>query len=155
MIIGNGSLAKLLKDREGAIFFCSGVTKKGIEPDEWQREIYILQSLVLSSGSLFYFSSIVKKGDYGIHKHFMECRVRDYFENYNIIRIGNIWECTNPNTFINYLKAHPEAEVRENEMKYMISAAQLNLICQSLPLTGKNEISVFGEMLTVKECLKR
>jgi len=82
----------------------------------------------------------------------MELMVKDNFENYNIIRIGNIWECTNPNTFINYMKAHPEAE-RLDQYRYMISRKQLLLLTDNLPLTGKNEISAFGEMKKVKDCL--
>jgi hypothetical protein len=74
------------------------------------------------------------------------------FQNYNIIRLGNIWECTNPNTFINYIKSHPEAEIRE-EVKYMIHKEQLLLLTDNLPLVGKHEISVFGEMKLVKDCL--
>lgn len=158
MIVGRGSLAKLLKDRDGAILFCSGVGNSQCTDDgEFARERTMLRhySLRTASTCIFYFSSIVKPlTKYGIHKEEMEVRVKNEFDNYTIIRIGNIWECTNPNTFINYLKAHPEAQVRD-ETKYMISADSLNMICQSLPLKGRHEISIFDEMLTVEECLKR
>jgi len=158
MIIGHGSLAKLIQDREGAIFFCAGVSHNKPTDEECIREANSLNILSDSKDCLFYFSSIMAPitcSKYYNHKTEMENYITAVFTNYNIIRLGNVWECTNPNTFINYLKAHPEAKVRENEMKFMISAKQLNIICQSLPLIGKNEISVFGEMLTVKECLSR
>lgn len=159
MIIGNGSLAKILKDREGAIFFCSGVgNSQCTDYSKFHREIDLLRACLGDERSVFYFSSINPANHlkpYFIHKWDMEQRVKHWFENFNIIRLGNIWECTNPNTFLNYLRAHPEAEVREKEIKYMIHAYELNMICQSLPLTGKHEISIFSEMLTVKECLKR
>jgi len=158
MIIGRGSLAKLLKNREGAIFFCSGVGNSQCTSEyEFDKEITEIKHISYRTIStcFFYFSSIVKqKTQYGLHKQRMESLVKDSFNNYNIIRIGNIWECTNPNTFLNYLKDHPEAPIRD-EIKYMIHADQLNMICQSLPLIGRNEISIFDEMLTVEECLKR
>jgi hypothetical protein len=86
----------------------------------------------------------------------METKVRAWFANYNIIRLGNIWECTNPHTFRNAIYAKKAkgdpVEIRD-EWKYMIHADQLNMIVQGLPLTGKNEISVFGEMKKVSDCL--
>lgn len=161
MIIGNGSLAKILKDREGAIFFCSGVGNSQCRDDkEFEREIAAIKTIskVRNSFSLFYFSSIVADvtcSPYFNHKTRCEETVRQLFHNYNIVRLGNIWECTNKYTFINYIKANPEATVREDELRYMISASMLNMICQSLPLKGKNQISIFEELLTVDECLNR
>lgn len=161
MIIGNGSLAKLLKDREGAILFCSGVGNSQCHDDkEFKREIASIKTIskVRNSFSLFYFSSIVADrtcSPYFNHKTRCEQTVRELFHNYNIVRLGNIWECTNKNTFLNYIKSHPEAKIRTEEMKYMISAETLNMICQSIPLNGKHTISVFEEMLTVSECLNR
>lgn len=160
MIIGNGSLAKLLNDRDGALFFAAGVGDSQCnDPIKFARESntltsnYLLNSL--KDQSLFYFSTIsvnLVDTPYTRHKLNMERIVKELFEHYNIIRLGNIWECTNPNTFRNYIKAHPEAEVRD-EWKYMISAEQLRLITDNLPLKGKHEISIFGEMKKVKDCL--
>jgi hypothetical protein len=163
MIVGNGSLAKLLKDREGAILFASGVGDSlCADSDEFYREEHLLIRIALNNETqkcLFYFSSIVNDlylSPYYIHKRRMELVVKNTCENYNIIRVGNIWECTNPNTFRNAIKAKQAkgepVEIRD-EFKYMIHADQLNMVVQGLPLTGKNEISVFGEMLKVKDCL--
>ena len=163
MIIGHGSLAKLLQDRDGAIFFCSGVGNSGCkdENNEFAKEIHALASLKGSNECLFYFSSInalYTESDYMAHKRLCEDLVLRDFDNVNVIRIGNIWECTNPHTFINAIRAWKENGdefIIRDEMKYMISAKTLNTICQALPLEGKTEISVFEEMLTVKDCLKR
>lgn len=160
MIVGNGSIAKMLNDREGAIFFASGVSNSQCEDyKEMYREYELLESFKGDERSLFYFSSIgaweFPKGNYNsyyVHKRVMETNVRIWFKNFNIIRLGNIWECTNPNTFRNYLKAHPEAEVKD-EYRYMIHKEQLQLLTDNLPLIGKNQISVFGEMKKVKDCL--
>lgn len=154
MIVGKGSIAKMLNDREGAIFFASGVSNsQHVNLPMMMREADLLWEYANDKKCLFYFSSIVKKDTaYGLHKLAMEERVKSWFDNYCIIRIGNVWECTNPNTFRNYISNHPEAEVRD-EIKYMISKKQLLLITDNMPLVGKNEISVFGEMKKVKDCL--
>jgi nucleoside-diphosphate-sugar epimerase len=158
MIIGTGSIAKLLNDREGFVFFASGVSdsscKSGIE---FVRECSLIREYWPSEFSMFvYFSTISIFTTYTPYtQHKLECEhlIRQHFKNSTIIRIGNIWECTNPNTFINAYKRQPY-EPRD-EYKYMISKKQLNFITDNLPRTGKHEISIFGEALKVSECLKR
>lgn len=163
MIIGKGSLAKMLNDREGAIFFASGESDSQIKEEEdygFSREILLLHKIIYytdycDTHSFFYFSTIsvnFLNTPYTRHKLKMEKLIKNNVPNYNIIRLGNIWECTNPNTFRNYIKAHPEAEIRD-EWKYMIHKEQLLLLTNNLPLVGKHEISVFGEMKKVKDCL--
>jgi uncharacterized protein YchJ len=70
--------------------------------------------------------------------------------------LGNIDWGKNPNTFINYIKAKKEkgepVEIR-NEFKYMISKEQLLYVTDNLPSKGKHNISVFGEIKKVKDCL--
>lgn len=159
MIIGNGDIASILNDREGAIFFASGVSNSRCEStNAFRREFDLLMSLKEEKRSLFYFSSIglffTPLSSYLWHKRTMEHTVRTCFQNYNIIRIGNINWGTNPNTFINFIKLKREkgepVEIRD-EWKYMISKEQLLLLTDNLPLTGKNEISVFGECKKVKD----
>lgn len=156
MIVGSGSVAKMLNDRDGAIFFASGVGNSNCKDyNEFHREIDLLRTYKGVKECLFYFSPINPGNSlkpYFVHKWDMEQRVKHWFDNYCIIRLGNIWECTNPNTFRNYIKAHPEADIRD-EWKYMIHKEQLLLLTDNLPLTGKHEISVFGEMKKVKDCL--
>lgn len=168
MIIGNGSLAKLLQDREGMVLFASGVSNSqldlfapGSSIQHMMREGLLLGQEIakanLKREMFVYFgtiSSYYVRSDYINHKNIMEHSVRTMSENYTVLRLGNIWECTNPNTFINYMKDHPEAKVKD-EYRYMISADQLNMVIQSLPLTGKHELCVFSEMLKVKDCLER
>ncbi len=165
MIIGNGSIANLLNNRKEIIFFASGVSdsRVGCDSDrservereskmlfrtlEWIREDNII-------GMFVYFGTISKFYDnsfYVKHKNRMENMIRELAENYTIINLGNIWECTNQNTFINAYKK--ERYEPRDEYKYMISKEQLNFITDNLPLTGKHEISIFGEMKKVKDCL--
>jgi hypothetical protein len=154
MIIGHGDIASVLNDREGAIFFASGVSNSQEKRrEEFERERDLLQWAYSLDPevSLFYFSSLSINfidTPYTRHKNQMEVMIKTMFFNYNIIRIGNINWGTNPNTFINFIKLKRErgepVEIKD-EWKYMISKEQLLLLTDNLPLTGKNEISVFGE----------
>lgn len=163
MIIGHGDIASVLNDREGAIFFASGVSNSQcVDRNEFQRErdlLFFLSETFWDKHCLFYFSSIGVfpcESKYYDHKRQMEDLIRISFENYNIIRLGNIDWGKNQHTFINAIKAKQAngepVEIRD-EWKYMVSKEQLLLLTDNLPLKGKHEISVFGEMKKVKDCL--
>jgi len=162
MIIGKGDIASILNDREGAIFFASGVSNSS-ETNElaFKREIDLL-SQQDKSKCLFYFSSIsiddeLKKFNrYIVHKKQIEEYISNNFENYNIIRIGNITWGKNPNTFLNFLRkkiSDKEFIDIRDEFKYMIDKEQLLLLTDNLPLNGKNIISIFSKMAKVKDLL--
>lgn len=165
-IIGKGSLAKLLNDRDGFVFFASGLSNSQMQWDIQKTKeegTRLGEEFGRSSarGEMFvYFSSIsifTHDTPYTKHKLWIESVLKIIAKTgnwpYTIIRLGNIWECTNPNTFINAYKANPY-EPRD-EYKYMISKEQLNFITDNLPATGQHEISIFGDLLKVSECLKR
>jgi hypothetical protein len=163
MIIGGGDIASIVNDRDGAIFFLSGVSNSNeTRNSEFIREIELLEKQDKHK-CLFYLSSIslddVHKVDNNLylqHKKNMESLIKANFENYNIIRIGNISWGSNPNTFINYIKGKlnngEPVEIRD-EYKYMIDKEQLVLLTDNLPLIGQNQISVFGRMAKVKELI--
>jgi hypothetical protein len=162
MIVGKGDIASILNDREGAIFFASGVSKSTeTNESEFWREIELLDKQDKTK-CLFYFSSITlddmsKIGNqYLAHKRKMELLVKSNFKNYNIIRIGNISWGSNPNTFINYIqnkiKNGEPVEIKD-EFKYLINKEQLLLLTDNLPLVGQNTISVFGRMAKVNELI--
>jgi hypothetical protein len=162
MIVGKGDIASILNDREGAIFFASGVSKSTeTNESEFWREIELLD-MQDKTKCLFYFSSItlddMSKIDnqYLAHKRRMELFIKSNFENYNIIRIGNITWGNNPNTFLNYIKnriKNQEPVEIKDEFKYLIDKEQLLLLTDNLPLVGQNTISVFGRMAKVKELI--
>lgn len=165
MIVGKGDIATALNDRPGALIFASGVSNSNcIDEMEFNREqdlfyIHAIASLSYGITCCFYFSTLsisFKANRYTQHKLAMEELVKHYFPNYNIIRIGNITWGSNPNTFINYIrdkKAKGEPVEIRDEWKYLISKEQLLLLTDNLPLTGKNEISVFGKCKKVIDCL--
>lgn len=161
MIIGRGSIANMLNDRKGFIFFACGVSDSGIKnmfDEAVGRELgeIIPASLDFRNEMFVYFSTIsifTVKSFYTNHKKQMEQFVRDHFRNYSIIRLGNVWECTNPKTFLNSYENKPYQP--RDEYKFMISAKQLRFVTNNLPITGQNEISIFGEMLKVQECINQ
>lgn len=155
-IVGSGDIASILNDREGALFFASGVSNSSnTNPEPFEREAKLLMSQPRNL-CLFYFSSFsvyTHDTPYFIHKRFMESLVRAYFPNYNIIRISNIDWGNNPNTFLNNLRnkiAKGEAVEIRDEYRFIISKEQLLLLTDNLPLDGQNEICAFGTMDTVK-----
>ena len=159
MIVGRGDIASVLNDRDGAIFFASGVSNSNeTRESEFMREIELLEKQDKTK-CIFYFSSIAlddlsKNSQYLQHKRSMELLVKSNFENYNIIRIGNITWGSNPNTFINYIKnkkSKGETVEIKDEYKYVIDKEQLVLLTDNLPLTGQNTICVFGRMAKVAE----
>jgi hypothetical protein len=161
MIIGRGDIASILNDREGAIFFASGVSKSTeTKESEFKREIELLDKQDKTK-CLFYFSTIAlddlsKNSEYHNHKRKMESLIKSNFKNYNIIRIGNITWGSNPNTFINYIKnkkSKGEPVEIKDEYKYVIDKEQLLLLTDNLPLTGQNTICVFGKMAKVAELI--
>ena len=161
MIIGRGDIASVLNDREGVTFFVSGVSNSNeIRESEFMREMELLDKQDKTK-CLFYFSSIsvddiqkVGSNKYLQHKLRMETLIKSNFENYNIIRIGNITWGSNPNTFINYIKnkkSKGEPVEIKDEYKYVIDKEQLVLLTDNLPLTGQNTICLFGRMAKVAE----
>lgn len=171
MIVGRGSISQLLNDREGVRFFAKGISNSLHDGDAKKEarefaEVCIQIGIARAMEEMFvYFSTIsvfLTETPYTKHKTRIEKIIKDYSPNYTIIRLGNIWECTNPNTFRNKMRTWGGFEVRKEyqdkireENKYMISRDQLQFITDNLPLTGGNEISIFGEIKTVSECLKR
>lgn len=159
MIVGNGDIASVLNDRDGAIFFAAGVSNSSeIRESEYERELNLLKEQDKEK-CIFYFSSIlidVSDSFYFTHKRKMEQYIKDNFENYNIIRIGNISWGKNPNTFINYIrnkiKNNEPVEIRD-EYKYIIDKEHLITLTDNLPIKSQNVISIFSKMAKVKDLI--
>jgi hypothetical protein len=137
MIVGRGDIASILNDREGAIFFVSGVSNSLEKREsEYERERKLLSEQDKTK-CIFYISSITidnkekfEVSRYLQHKKEMEDYIKNNFENYNIIRIGNITWGSNPNTFLNYIKnkiQNNESFFVSDEYKFMITEKELLL----------------------------
>lgn len=154
MVIGNGDMASVLKDRPDWLYFASGVSNsQEIRPSEFEREANLLLKqddkrhlVYFSTLSIFYTDS-----PYTSHKQVMEVIVKT-FPKYTIIRLGNITWGKNPHTLINYLKAHPEAEVQDT-FRYLVTPEQFLDCIYNLP-DFNCEINLIGRKLKVKEIVE-
>jgi len=163
MIVGTGDIASILNDRDGIIFFASGVSNSSETTEsEFKRELDLI-SKQDKSKCIFYFSSIAIDNNekyeiskYLQHKKQMEDYIKDNFQNYNIIRIGNIMWGSNTNTFLNYLKnkiKNNESVYISDEYKFMINKEQLLALTDNLPIIAQNQLSIFGKMIKVKDLI--
>ena len=101
---------------------------------------------------LVYFSTLsVFYGDspYVEHKKFMESKVQTEFEKWTIVRLGNITFGNNPHTLINYLKAHPEAEIQD-VYRYLVDKEEFLHWIELIP-EWNCEMNITGRMLKVQE----
>jgi hypothetical protein len=152
MIIGHGDIASVLKDREDRIYFASGVSNS-----QEKRESEYLRELVLlmeqdSHRHLVYFSSLCifySDSRYSIHKQLMEQAVMDRFRTYTIVRLGNITWGKNPHTLINYLRAHPEAEIKDI-YRFIVSKEEFLYWMEMIP-NFSCEMNIPGCRMLVKE----
>lgn len=152
MIVGHGDIASVLTDREDRLFFASGVSNsQETRKSEYEREKKLLMSqdkyrhiVYFSSLSVFYTDTL-----YAQHKLRMEKLIKDNFKHYTIIRIGNIDWGTNPNTLINYLRAHPDAEIKD-VYRYVVSEEEFLYWINLIP-EWPCEMNIVGRRLKVKE----
>lgn len=158
-IIGKGDIAQILNDREGALFFASGVSNSSCGDEEEfrkERDLLMTQDQKLC---IFYFSTIsiyLKESPYTLHKRKMERIIKSNWNHYNIIRLGNIDWGTNPNTFLNYIrtKMFNNEEVHiVDEYRYLVSKEGLLSLTDNLPLKGQREINIFDRMAKVKDLI--
>lgn len=159
MIIGNGDIASVLPDREDRIYFASGVSNsQETRESEFQRELELLweqNQAELDFRKLIYFSSLsiyYNDTPYTRHKKLLEETVRVWFPNYTIIRLGNITWGQNPNTLINYLKAHPDAPIQDI-YRYLVTKEQFLDCINNLP-DFNCEINLIGRKLKVEEIVE-
>lgn len=159
-IVGNGDIAKALKDRDGVTFFASGCSNSQEKrPSVFWREQDLL--MIQPKGRcLVYFSTISKfypsPSPYIVHKTYMEKIVKREFKNHFILSIGNIDFGRNPNTFINKMRAMKELGTPlpvKDEWKFMMTKEHLQMLTANIPPEGKHEICAFSYMALVKDLL--
>jgi UDP-2-acetamido-2,6-beta-L-arabino-hexul-4-ose reductase len=160
-VIGTGDIARVLPLHSNLLFFASGVSdSQCTDEKEYDREVRLLMEQD-SRAHIVYFSSLaVMWSDtrYFRHKKYMETLLRENFSNWTIIRLGNIDFGSNPRTLINYLRAHPEAEVRD-EWRYICSKEELLHWIDLIP-SFNVELNIPGQRMKVvdikeKYCAKK
>lgn len=161
MIIGRGDLATAITDREGFTFFCAGASNREPLTDRQRHsELNHIWKLNATPGMFVYVSTLsvyYSDSEYTEHKRDMENLVKRSFDNYCILRIGNITWGDNPNTLINFLKGkiqnNEPPEVQDTH-RYLIDKDELNHWVGLIPLSGKHEMNVPGKRLKVERIVE-
>lgn len=152
MIVGNGDIASVLPDRDDLNFFASGVSNSGEKRgSEYARERELLLRQDRAAHIVYFGTLAVFYSDtpYTRHKLSQEATIKDEFDTWTIMRIGNITFGDNPHTLINYLRAHPDAEIRD-EVRYIVGEYEFLHWVNLIP-PWSAEMNLTGRMMTVKE----
>ncbi len=160
MIIGNGDIASVLKDREDRLYFVSGVSNsQEMRESEYQRETDLLLSqdknkhLVYCSSLCVFYSNT----RYARHKKQIENLIKDSFPHYTILRIGNITWGKNPSTLINHLRTQAEKGERleiKDTYRYIIDKEEFLHWIDMIP-EWSCEMNITGQRLTIREIVNK
>jgi nucleoside-diphosphate-sugar epimerase len=156
VIIGNGDIGSVLKDRDGFIFFASGVSNsQETRESEFQREKDLLMGQDKGK-HLVYFSSLCvfyARTRYAQHKLEMEKLIKENFKHYTIIRLGNITWGTNPNTIINYFRnkiAMREPIEIQNTFRYITDLGEFLHWVSMIP-KWNCEMNITGRRMSIRQ----
>lgn len=160
MIIGNGNIARVLKDRDDLIFFASGVSDSMCtNQKEYDREFDLIKAQDKNM-HIVYFSNLgiyYKNDMYTNHKIKIEEFIRDNFISYTIVRIEVCEWVKNKTTILNVFKE----KIRKNEeieimdtTRYVLSLDEF-LYWLDLIIAGrKNEMNILGRKMKISEIVE-
>lgn len=165
MILGRGTIASIIPDREDFIFFACGESnrfeltsyRKSVERERILSHIDTNKMFVYISGLHIYYPD-GGRSDYNTHKLCMEETVKNNFRNYCIFRLGSVTWGDNPNTIVNFMKQqiaiNPEFKGRE-VFRYLHSKEELQHWFSMIPSQGKHEMNVTGKMAWVPDLVEQ
>lgn len=157
-IIGHGDIASVLHrvDPKGLTLFASGVSNSSeTNEDNYRRE----EKLLLSQNQgdhLVYFSSLCvlnPETRYSAHKKKMENHVKYFFNNYTIVRLGNITWGTNPNTIINSFRnkmLNGEKLDIQQGYRHLVDADELIYWLNLIPYWNC-ELNITGRLIKISD----
>jgi hypothetical protein len=160
MIIGNGSVAKVLIDRDDLIFFASGVSNSScVDEKEYEREFNLIKT-VPSSVHIVYFSNLgiyYKNDRYTKHKREMEEYIRNNYNTYTIVRIEVCEWVKTPNTILNFFKSQLEKGIEpliQDTTRYVLSLEEFQYWVNMIQSGVRNEMNILGRKLTIQQILE-
>lgn len=157
-IIGNGDIAKAIKDKKDKLFFVSGVSNsQETRASEFRREIDLLldqdhENHIVYVSSLCVFESDTR---YARHKRQMEKLVKN-FKTWTIIRLGNITWGTNPHTLINFFKQQKKRGEKidvQDVYRYICDQDEFQYWLSKIP-SWSCEMNIPGRRMKVKDIVK-
>lgn len=160
MIIGKGSIAKVLKDRNDLLFFASGVSNSScIDEKEYDREFNLLKTIPLDQ-HIVYFSNLgiyYKKDRYTQHKINIEEYIRNNFKSYTIVRIEVCEWVTTSNTILNVFKKQLSQGIEpiiQDTTRYILSLNEFLYWIDLIQSGVKNEMNILGRKLTISQIVE-
>lgn len=164
MILGRGTIASIIPDREGFLFFACGESNRfPLTLDrKLDERLRIIDCSIKNPGMFVYFSGLNiyyqgdKREDYTIHKIEMESLVKEHFENYCIFRLGSVTWGDNPNTLVNSIKKQlNEGNCNPRPVyRYLHTKEELIHWINLIPEKGKHEMNVTGKMVWVPDLVE-
>jgi hypothetical protein len=160
MIIGNGSIASVLEDRDDLVFFASGVSNSVcVDEKEYEREFNLLKTITTDQ-HVVYFSNLgiyYKEDRYTNHKKEIEEYIRNNFKSYTIVRIEVcVWAKT-PNTILNFFKRQLSEGIEptiQNTTRYVLSVDEFLYWVKMIKSGVRNEMNIFGRKMTIAQIVE-
>lgn len=165
MILGTGTIAKIIPDREGFTFFACGESnrfeltdyRKKVERERILAHVDHETMFVYISGLHIYYPDGGRSA-YNEHKLNMEQLVKNNFINYCIFRLGSVTWGDNPNTLINYIKNQikltGDCEAKP-VYRYLHTKEELTHWFGMIPTKGKHEMNVTGRIVWVPDLVEQ
>jgi hypothetical protein len=160
MIIGNGSIARVLKDRKDLVFFASGVSNSSCtDESEYEREFNLLKTIPIDQ-HIVYFSNLgiyYKKDRYTQHKINIEEYIRNNYKSYTIVRIEVCEWVTTPNTILNFFKTQLKQGIEptiQDTTRYVLSLEEFLYWIDLIQSGIKNEMNILGRKLTIAQIIE-
>ena len=157
MIIGKGSIASVLEDRDDLVFFASGVSNSScIDEKEYEREFNLLKT-VPTDKHVVYFSNLgvyYKQDRYTQHKCDIEEYIRNNYISYTIVRIEVCEWVKTPNTILNVFKRQLAEGIEpktQNTTRYVLSLDEFLYWVKMIQSGVKNEMNILGRKLTIAQ----
>lgn len=157
MIIGKGSIASVLEDRDDLVFFASGVSNSScIDEKEYEREFNLLKT-VPTDKHVVYFSNLgvyYKQDRYTQHKCDIEEYIRNNYISYTIVRIEVCEWVKTPNTILNVFKRQLAEGIEpktQNTTRYVLSLDEFLYWVKMIQSGVRNEMNILGRKLTIAQ----
>lgn len=162
MIIGNGSIANSIIDRNDVLFFASGVSDSSChDMVKFKREIDLLCDQDIKS-HLVYFSGLniyTKSNAYAKHKIEMEALVKKRFFSYTIVRIGVCDWVKTPTTILNHYRniiktGRPIVYNSDDMIRHVLTLKEFQYWLSLIRVGQREEMNITGRMVTVPELIE-
>jgi hypothetical protein len=157
MIIGNGSIAKVLTDRDDLVFFAAGVSNSScLDENEYTREFNLLKTIPVDQ-HVVYFSNLgiyYKEDRYTNHKREIEEYIRNNYKSYTIVRIEVCEWVKTPYTILNFFKKQLSEGIEptiQDTTRYVLSLEEFLYWVNMIKPKVKNEMNILGRKMTISQ----